>query len=249
MLLFVCLFVGIFHKIAYYWGKISKKYFQSNNSGGGEKDGGGADDSNGGGSSWKFNILFFDGDTTDGLTSKYLHRMKETLEMMKDGTLTSDEPPADYMAEFTKELSSSSSLRRSPDKQQQQRRRTSTTSSSGSSNPRSPGGGNGNGGGRSGKSPKKTPISEGPPDDDLGEGLDWTEGWIKRVYRRMDGDSAERTDKYWHSPGGYKFRSLVQVRKYMKALELLEGDETKDSEYSSEIVRKIDRKIHNSFFT
>ena len=78
-------------------------------------------------------------------------------------------------------------------------------------------------------SSKNLPIYVGPPDDVLEGG--WPDGWIKRVYKRGGGGggsikTAGTTDKYWYTPSkSYKLRSMVQVKKFVKALERFDGDE------------------------
>ncbi|CAJ1955197.1 unnamed protein product [Cylindrotheca closterium] len=67
-------------------------------------------------------------------------------------------------------------------------------------------------------------LSEGPPTEDLEGG--WPEGWVKRVFERASGATKGSTDKYWYSPiNGIKLRSIMEVRRFMKALEMKKGDE------------------------
>eukprot|EP00980_Cylindrotheca_fusiformis_P008072 scaffold1722_cov120-Cylindrotheca_fusiformis.AAC.2 len=68
------------------------------------------------------------------------------------------------------------------------------------------------------------PIWVGEPTEPLEGG--WPEGWTKRVYERQGGATKGQTDRYWYSPKeGYKFRSMVEVRRFFKALEMKDGDE------------------------
>jgi hypothetical protein len=50
--------------------------------------------------------------------------------------------------------------------------------------------------------------------------------WVKKVFSRKNGASKGVTDRYWYSPKEkFKLRSMVQVRKFLKALAGTEGDE------------------------
>lgn len=68
------------------------------------------------------------------------------------------------------------------------------------------------------------PIWTGPPDEKLEGG--WPSGWVKKVFSRKNGASKGSTDRYWYSPNDkIKLRSMVQVTKFLKALEKTKGDE------------------------
>jgi hypothetical protein len=70
------------------------------------------------------------------------------------------------------------------------------------------------------------PISVGKPDEDLPGG--WPAGWVKKVYERKGGKFKGKGDPYWYSPKeNIKLRSMVEVRKFMKALKESKGDEPK----------------------
>ncbi|KAL3943305.1 MAG: hypothetical protein SGBAC_002633 [Bacillariaceae sp.] len=67
-------------------------------------------------------------------------------------------------------------------------------------------------------------LSEGPPTENLEGG--WPEGWVKRVYERASGVTKGSTDKYWYTPiNGLKLRSIVEVRRFLKALKTTNGNE------------------------
>eukprot|EP00537_Pseudo-nitzschia_pungens_P006646 CAMPEP_0172366374 /NCGR_PEP_ID=MMETSP1060-20121228/14796_1 /TAXON_ID=37318 /ORGANISM="Pseudo-nitzschia pungens, Strain cf. cingulata" /LENGTH=546 /DNA_ID=CAMNT_0013090199 /DNA_START=93 /DNA_END=1733 /DNA_ORIENTATION=- len=64
-----------------------------------------------------------------------------------------------------------------------------------------------------------------PPDDDLKMG-DWPSGWTKIARQRNRGKTTGRLDFYWISPlRRYPFRSLAEVRRFLLALEVSDGDE------------------------
>ena len=68
------------------------------------------------------------------------------------------------------------------------------------------------------------PIWEGPPDEALEGG--WPDGWVKKVFQRKSGQSKGSTDRYWYTPiQKYKLRSMVEVKKFIRALEQYGGDE------------------------
>eukprot|EP00536_Pseudo-nitzschia_multiseries_P003733 jgi/Psemu1/252945/estExt_Genewise1Plus.C_580111 len=70
------------------------------------------------------------------------------------------------------------------------------------------------------------PTWEGSPDEKIDGG--WPTGWVKRLYARKTGATKGATDRYWYSPKEkIKLRSLVQVKKFMRALEDTNGDEIK----------------------
>jgi hypothetical protein len=63
----------------------------------------------------------------------------------------------------------------------------------------------------------------GPPDEPIEGG--WPAGWTKIIVPRKSG--AKTPDKYWYSPiKQLKFRSLVEVKRFMAALATCNGDET-----------------------
>jgi len=66
----------------------------------------------------------------------------------------------------------------------------------------------------------------GPPNEDIDGG--WPKGWVKKVFARKNGASKGSTDRYWYSPEEkFKLRSIVQVKKFLKALVETKGDEKK----------------------
>jgi len=68
------------------------------------------------------------------------------------------------------------------------------------------------------------PVWTGTPDEDIDGG--WPKGWVKKVYARKNGATKGATDRYWYSPKEkFKLRSMVQVRKFLKALAGTKGDE------------------------
>mmetsp|Transcript_33336 Transcript_33336/g.78678 ORF Transcript_33336/g.78678 Transcript_33336/m.78678 type:complete len:346 (-) Transcript_33336:285-1322(-) len=77
--------------------------------------------------------------------------------------------------------------------------------------------------------PEPVPVWEGIPDEDIDGG--WPEGWVKRLYARKTGATKGATDRYWYSPKEkIRLRSMVQVKKFMRALEDTKGDESKAKE-------------------
>jgi len=68
-----------------------------------------------------------------------------------------------------------------------------------------------------------TMIWEGRPEEHLEGG--WPEGWMKRLYQRSSGNSAGHTDRYWYTPKGRKFRSMVQVRNFLEHMKQFDNDE------------------------
>jgi len=68
-------------------------------------------------------------------------------------------------------------------------------------------------------------LWEGPPEEDLGTEAGWPPGWVKKVFQRTSGTSAGSRDRYWFSPGGRKFRSMVQIRNFLELVEKHNGDE------------------------
>jgi len=69
-------------------------------------------------------------------------------------------------------------------------------------------------------------VWSGGPDDDLEGG--WPEGWTKKKFERARGVSKGRPDSFWFSPvEKKKFRSMNEVRRFLKELEKSEGDEEK----------------------
>ena len=71
---------------------------------------------------------------------------------------------------------------------------------------------------------KPEEVFRGPPNDDMEGG--WPSGWIKTEVIRKSGQYAGARDRYWHSPGGKKMRSLVEVKKFMALLAEANNDET-----------------------
>lgn len=73
------------------------------------------------------------------------------------------------------------------------------------------------------------PVWTGPPDEDIDGG--WPKGWVKKIFARKNGATKGSTDRYWYSPKEkFKLRSMVQVRKFLKALAETKGDERKAKE-------------------
>ena len=80
---------------------------------------------------------------------------------------------------------------------------------------------------RSEDGPRMPPreIFSGPPDENIGED-GWPDGWTKKVFKRMGGSSKGHTDRYWYSPKiKFKLRSVVDVRRFLKAMKMTNGDE------------------------
>mmetsp|Transcript_41133 Transcript_41133/g.98514 ORF Transcript_41133/g.98514 Transcript_41133/m.98514 type:complete len:303 (+) Transcript_41133:112-1020(+) len=70
-------------------------------------------------------------------------------------------------------------------------------------------------------------CSEGVPTETLPDGFKWSEGWVRKVYKRMGGKTAGTKDSYWISPTtNLKLRSIPEVVRFMKALGVCNGDET-----------------------
>ena len=64
--------------------------------------------------------------------------------------------------------------------------------------------------------PKRTPaklISSGPPTEPCPLEGGWPDGWTRQVFQRTNGDSQGQRDKYWISPEGEKFRSLMAIKR------------------------------------
>lgn len=79
------------------------------------------------------------------------------------------------------------------------------------------------------------PIWVGAPTEDLDGG--WPEGWIKKIFERKSGKTKGGTDRYWFSPDqNYKLRSMIEVKKFMKALEQTNGDEVAAKKLMASIV-------------
>ena len=69
-------------------------------------------------------------------------------------------------------------------------------------------------------------CSEGVPTETLPDGLTWSEGWTRKVYKRMGGKTAGTKDAYWFSPKtNLKLRSIPEVVRFMKALKACNNDE------------------------
>ena len=67
-------------------------------------------------------------------------------------------------------------------------------------------------------------VFSGLPDEPLPGG--WPDGWTKKVFQRASGESKGHTDRYWFTPiNQFKLRSMVEVNKFMQALEQTNGDE------------------------
>eukprot|EP00536_Pseudo-nitzschia_multiseries_P000230 jgi/Psemu1/299925/fgenesh1_kg.3_\ len=60
----------------------------------------------------------------------------------------------------------------------------------------------------------------------MGDDRGWPEGWTKIGRQRGRGKTSGRLDYYWISPlRKYPFRSLSEVRRFLLALEVSDGDE------------------------
>ena len=69
-------------------------------------------------------------------------------------------------------------------------------------------------------------VSSGIPNDSLGDGLAWPEGWTKTTRKRLGGKSAGTYDSYWISPRSkFKLRSIPEVKRFLAALQMHGGDE------------------------
>ena len=83
----------------------------------------------------------------------------------------------------------------------------------------------------SAKSPKspstRSPAQEvwsGPPDEAIPGG--WPDGWTKKLFERPTGKTKGTKDRYWYSPKTQKkFRSMIEVNRFMDALKQANGDE------------------------
>lgn len=77
------------------------------------------------------------------------------------------------------------------------------------------------------KKPPKAPATEvscGPPDEPIEGG--WPDGWIKRTFERQSGATKGSRDRYWYTPiTQKKLRSMVEVKRFMTALQEGGGDE------------------------
>ena len=59
-----------------------------------------------------------------------------------------------------------------------------------------------------------------------GQAENCPEGWIKKIFLRVTGETNGRRDSYWYSPlKGYKLRSKVELRRFLDALEKNGGNE------------------------
>ena len=82
----------------------------------------------------------------------------------------------------------------------------------------------------------RDPTYEGIPPDKLPEeeveigkkSCSWPTGWIKRTYLRNDG---VRKDSCWYSPGGLSFRSISDVRRFIKACEVVKDHSEEMAKY------------------
>jgi hypothetical protein len=72
-------------------------------------------------------------------------------------------------------------------------------------------------------------LEEGPPDEKLGDGLEWPAGWKRVVVQRQGGATAGSKDRYWYPPlssgKAVRLRALTEVKKYLAALGESGGDE------------------------
>ena len=67
-------------------------------------------------------------------------------------------------------------------------------------------------------------VREGRPTESIEGG--WPEGWIRRDFQRLGGETVGRVDKYWYPPGHehHRLRSMKEVERYMAALKDSPGD-------------------------
>jgi Methyl-CpG binding domain len=68
--------------------------------------------------------------------------------------------------------------------------------------------------------PKPEEVYRGKPNEDIKGG--WPRGWLKTEVQRKSGGSR---DRYWYSPGGKKFRSMIEINNFFRALSKARGDE------------------------
>lgn len=69
-------------------------------------------------------------------------------------------------------------------------------------------------------------VWSGEPDDNLGEGFEWSKGWIKKKFERQSGKTKGALDSYWYSPIlQKKLRSLAEVKRFIRELKANGGDE------------------------
>jgi hypothetical protein len=81
------------------------------------------------------------------------------------------------------------------------------------------------------------PIWEGPPDELFPGGGEWPKGWVKRIYERMSGATSGQTDKYWYTPIlQHKLRSMLEIQRWLQAMEMCHGDESRAREIYKNIV-------------
>jgi len=79
---------------------------------------------------------------------------------------------------------------------------------------------------RTGRNGASKEVWSGAPNDELEGG--WPEGWLKETRERTRGTCKRQTDSYWYSPIEKKmFRSLNEVRCFLRALNMFNGDEAK----------------------
>ncbi|CAB9507959.1 expressed unknown protein [Seminavis robusta] len=82
----------------------------------------------------------------------------------------------------------------------------------------------------------------GVPNEPLEGG--WPPGWTKVVRLRTSGVATNgREDRYWYSPGGRVFRSMVGVRKFLKALPMFAGDEDAAFRAHKTVTLDVDRAV------
>jgi len=53
----------------------------------------------------------------------------------------------------------------------------------------------------------------------------WPAGWKKKELTRQVGETKGRKDCFWYSPGEKRFRSMVEVERFIDALQQVEGNE------------------------
>jgi len=71
-----------------------------------------------------------------------------------------------------------------------------------------------------------SPVSASAQEIFSGQAENCPEGWIKKIFLRVTGETNGRRDSYWYSPlRGYKLRSKVELRRFLDALEKNGGNE------------------------
>ena len=75
-----------------------------------------------------------------------------------------------------------------------------------------------------GKGPPAIEVWSGEPNEPLEGG--WPAGWTKKIFERPSGATKGTHDRYWYTPiTKRKLRSMVEVNRFLAALEKSQGDE------------------------